>query len=410
MVAAHLPLVPISASELAQVRATAAAGAAFPFEYPRVRDAAGASVPVYFRNYTIHAPGGVPYPAYVAVISAGQLGQYYVVQGMTWTTAPQFSSPDQTVPVGGRTYDLYYEASNLKMVAWYEHGAVYWIRNSLTNAIGNGELLAIAEQTLPVGAATAAAPGQARLRAAAIPVRPTTTTTTSAAQTAGSLGGLLVLVAVPLLAIGLFKRRRDLAELRGHLGTAINGEARLDAFADAQGLPLVSVPAARAAARATGAPRQPAGRHAERRRGRGLVIAGGLVLAVAIGVGVFLVQRGGGTHAAKPFAAHQHPAQTAAAVSGPPTVPVAVLNAGTTPGAAGNLAQQLRTEGITIGTIGNLSESVSARLEIAYAPGAQLQAQRLAKILSAHSPAVGPMDSATQAAAGSGAQLAVVIG
>ncbi len=410
-VASHLPLVPVSASELGQARA-AAAGVPFPYEYPRVRDAAGSADPVFFRNYEIHAPNHQPYPAYVAVVSAGQLGQYYDVQGMTWTTAPQFASPDQTVHVGGRTYSLYYEASNLKMVAWYEHGAVYWIRNSLTNTISNGELLAIAGQTFPV-ASVPSRVQRTRPGAAAIPLRPSTpAATTSTAETIGLIGGLLTLVAVPLLAIPLFRRQRELAELRGHLTIAVSGEARLDAAANAWGLPLVSVPAARAAARQAAGPGLHEGPHsAGRSRGgrrRGPLVAVGLGVIVAIAAGVFLLERGG---SAKPATAHQvGRTSVTGTVSGPPTVPVAVLNATATPGAATTLARQLRAQGIRIGTVGNLSESVTGSLEIAYAPGAQAQAERLARMFPKSSPSVAPMDSATLAAAGTGAQLAVVIG
>jgi polyisoprenyl-teichoic acid--peptidoglycan teichoic acid transferase len=422
--AAHLPLVGVGQSELAQARSYAA-GMPFPYEYPRVRDAGGGGVPVYFRDYMIHAENGSPYPAYVAAVPAGQLGQYYDVQGMTWLTAPQFADPDQTVKVAGRTYSLYYEGSNLKMVAWYERGAVYWIRNSLTDAIGNGELLAIAEQMYPLaGVAPASAPtGQARLKDAAIPQRTAATETSSVGQTLGLLGGLLALVALPVIAVLMYKRRRELVEVRGHLGAATSGEDRLDAAANACGLPLVSVPAARAAARtATGPRARPEdvadaveagpGSSPDHRR-RAPLLAGVFAAVVAIVAGVYALEQGGG--GAKHVAIRHHvahPTVTAASVvpAGPLTGSVAVLNAGTTPGAAATMAQQLHAQGITIGTIGNLSESVSSSLEIAYAPGQQTQAERLARMLASKSPAVAPMDSATQAAAGAGTQLAVVIG
>ena len=45
------------------------------------------------------------------------------------------------------------------MVAWCEHRAVYWVHNTLLDSVGNGELLAIAEQTQPV---TAVGTGAAR--------------------------------------------------------------------------------------------------------------------------------------------------------------------------------------------------------------------------------------------------------
>ena len=51
-------------------------------------------------------PAGKAYPIYVEVFSNGQLGQFYDVQGTTWTDAPLFANPNQTIRVGNRTYDL----------------------------------------------------------------------------------------------------------------------------------------------------------------------------------------------------------------------------------------------------------------------------------------------------------------
>ena len=134
----------------------------------------------------------------MAVFSTGLLGQYYDVQGMTWTAAPMFANPDQTVTVGRRTYSLFYSGQHLMVVAWFEHGAVYWVHNSLTDAIGNGELLAIAEQTEPIGIpGTPGSPiGTNGARAAASRRRPQATgnaRTRRPFQTIGSIGGLLTL-------------------------------------------------------------------------------------------------------------------------------------------------------------------------------------------------------------------------
>jgi hypothetical protein len=92
-----------------------------------------------------------------------------------------------------------------------------------------------------------------------------------------------------------------------------------------------------------------------------------------------------------------------------PTVPVAVLNASTTQGAAGGLAQQLHSRGVKIAGVGNVVESRSSGLWILYAPGARPQATRLAGLLSARSPTIAPADSAAQAAAGTSAKVIVVI-
>ncbi len=233
--AKKLPLVAATSDGLTDAGATARL-LPFPLEYPRVQDAGGTVVPVSVRNYLIHGTNRDTYPAYVAVFSTGLLGQYYDVQGMTWTAAPMFSNPDQTVTVGPRTYSLFYSGQHLMVVAWFEHGAVYWIHNTLTDAIGNGELLAIAEQTEPIGIpGTPGSPigtnGHVRLRAVVVPKRPGTVANASTIQTIGSIGGLLTLVAVPLLCIGLLRRRRELSAIRGELYTTLTRESQLRASA-----------------------------------------------------------------------------------------------------------------------------------------------------------------------------------
>jgi polyisoprenyl-teichoic acid--peptidoglycan teichoic acid transferase len=242
-VAAKLPLVPITGAGLDPVRA-AAASLPFALEYPRVQDAGGSFESVTHRNYLIHTPDGSAYPAYVAVFSAGQLGQYYDVQGTTWTGAPMFANPDQTVTVGSRTYSLYYSGAHVMLVAWFEHGAVYWVHNSLTDSVLNGELLAIAEQTAPVGTpghsgspvGGTSAPGHARLRDVVVPTRiGAAATKTTLAETIGSIGGLLTLIAVPLLCFALLRRRRELSALRSELHTTLTRESQLRSRLQARG-------------------------------------------------------------------------------------------------------------------------------------------------------------------------------
>jgi hypothetical protein len=200
-----------------------------------VQDAGGSGLPVSLRDYLIHAPDGTAYPAYVAVFSAGLLGQYYDVQGMTWLGAPMFTNPDQTVAVAGRTYSLFYSGQHLSIVAWYAHKAVYWVHNSLTDAVGNGELLAIAEQTRPIG--VPGTPGQpvsgtgprarALLNPAVVPTRIAPVPKTTTVETIGAIGALVTLLAVPLLCAVLFLRRRRLAELRAELDALISLESQL---------------------------------------------------------------------------------------------------------------------------------------------------------------------------------------
>jgi LCP family protein required for cell wall assembly len=411
---AQLPLVPTPPSYLGQARA-AATQLAFPLEFPRVLDRGGSGVPPSLRTYLIHAPGGSAYPAYVAVFYGGSLGQYYDVQGTTWTTAPQFDSPDQTVRVGGRKYLLYYEGSNLKMVAWYEHGAVYWVRNTLTDSIQNGELLAMAEQTQPFTTA-AAGPGHARviLKAAGVPTKPAKTATLSTRETIGSIAGVVTLIALPLLALLAILRIRELRKPRSQLVSGQQLGSRLPSF-DAPITAPRPVPAtgiqpslagAMAARPGTYAPPRWSEDRRTYRRSRvrtpaGILLAL-LVLAAVVAGAILLLTRGGHTGAS----AQLRPVKAAPLL---PTVPVAVLNATPTAGAAHQIAVQLQGDKVSVSTVANVVNNRPPGVEILYAPNELVQAERVAKLLSARSPTVSPIDPVSAAAAGSGAQLVVEI-
>ena len=258
---AGLPLTPTLASNVAAEKA-ATADIPFTAEFPKVQDLAGSGAytvapqcttlaQACVRDYLIHAPGGKAYPIYVEVFSNGQLGQFYDVQGTTWTNAPLFADPNQTIRVGKRTYDLYYDGTQLATVAWHEYGAWYWVHNTLTDTLGNGELLAIAEQTDPLTRVTGAgAGGRVGERTRAHPnlapvVVPTPTITplrTSTVETVGSIGGVLALLALPLLTVGLVRRRRQHRRLRAELLDLENRRAPLLAAAEAMRTTLV-VPA-----------------------------------------------------------------------------------------------------------------------------------------------------------------------
>jgi polyisoprenyl-teichoic acid--peptidoglycan teichoic acid transferase len=263
---AGLPLTPTLESNVAAEK-TATAGIPFTAEFPKVQDLAGSGayavspqcttqVQACIRDYLIHAPGGKAYPIYVEVFSNGQLGQFYDVQGTTWTDAPLFANPNQTLRAGKRIYELYYDGTSLQMVAWHEYGAWYWVHNTLTDSIGSGELLAIAEQTEPLTPVTGAgARGRASDRARArpdlapvvVPTRTVARVATTTVETVGSIGGLVALLALPLLTVGLLHRRRQRRRLRAELLDLENRQARL----------LASVEATRAAGVALARPSPP---------------------------------------------------------------------------------------------------------------------------------------------------------
>jgi LytR cell envelope-related transcriptional attenuator/LytR_cpsA_psr family len=411
-VAAKLPLVPVASAGLTQARASARR-LPFPLEYPRVQDAGGSSLPVGLRDYQIRGSDGGRYPAYVAVFSAGLLGQYYDVQGMTWTGAPMFANPDQTVAVAGRTYSLFYSGQHLMVVAWHAHGAVYWVHNTLMDAVGNGELLAIAEQTASIGTPgrpgspigrNGAGGGHTRLKAVVVPTRTgPAATSMSPAATVGSIGGLVTLIAVPVLSIALLRRRRGLSQLRTQLFVTMQRAAELSALSGA------SPVSAGAPAPATYTKHRSSRFRAPSLRGlgwRGLgAVLAILVVAGVVGIGALVLK--GSSHGLPSESAGR---QESSARAGLPDVPVAVLNATSTSGAAGGLAQRLRAQGVRIAAIGNVAEAIRPGLSILYSPGTRAQAVRLARLLPAPAPAVAPIDGVARAAAGKTARVVAVIG
>ncbi len=425
----QLPLTPVPSSAEGQARA-AALGLAFPLEYPQVEDRSGSWVAPTLRVYQIQGPDRSLYPAYVEVFKAGQLGQYYDVQGMTWTTAPQFDSPDQTVQAGSRTYRLYYDGSNLRMVAWYEHGAVYWVRNSLTDALPNGEMLAIAEQTIPFAGvhATPTQPRVIHLSDAGVPTRVVHKAPLTLKEKVGGISALVTLVALPLLA---FLGLRRIIQVRGTRRYVRSGGEQGHRPLGPRGLrgtPLVANPAGRVGSRGFGGPalagavsgangaagaNGASGRWIGRPqiyrdspvRGRGAIVAGAVVLALVAG----------GAAAAVLLTRHQHAAPVVHRVKRPvvpalPTAPVVVLNATQTAGAAHRMAVLLQAHRVKVTGVGNLSQqTLPPGNEIQYAPGERAQALLLAHLVGAAANAVAPIDPVVAAAAGSNPQLVLVI-
>jgi LCP family protein required for cell wall assembly len=134
----NVPLSPATANEVAQQHGLAAT-VPFKVYYP-VKRVTTAGAPLdETRFYKLNG-----HPAYVVVVAEGGLGQYYDLEGTTWQHAPILRSPDQTVQVAGRTMQLYFEGQRLRMVAWHDGPAVYWLVNTLSNVLSNRQMLAIA--------------------------------------------------------------------------------------------------------------------------------------------------------------------------------------------------------------------------------------------------------------------------
>jgi LCP family protein required for cell wall assembly len=220
-----ISLTPTSGEALARAR-SASPQLPFALEYPRARDAYAGAEPDMLRVYDVHDQQGRLHPIYAIVIDRGGLGEYYDVQGTTWTDPPLLNEPSQTVQIGSRRYDLYYAAEQIRTIAWHEGGAAYWIQNTLTNSVQPREMLAMAEQTLPVislapTSVRAASPSPSSVK---LPPR-ATAVTSSTAKLAAALG-LLGLLAVAGLTVFVIWRQRELIRLREQVAQTLALEAQ----------------------------------------------------------------------------------------------------------------------------------------------------------------------------------------
>jgi LCP family protein required for cell wall assembly len=104
----------------------------------------------YPRGYLIHDESGQPHVAYrmTLVVNSVQ-GQYYGIQGMAWRNPPILSKPTSTRFADGKQLLLYANGGKLSVVAWRTAQGVYWVSNTLTDTIGNAQMVAIAASLKP---------------------------------------------------------------------------------------------------------------------------------------------------------------------------------------------------------------------------------------------------------------------
>jgi polyisoprenyl-teichoic acid--peptidoglycan teichoic acid transferase len=121
-------------------------GKVFPVWYPtkRVRGSLLIGPPTV---YKITTRSGRRYAAYRMVLKTGYVGKYYGLQGTTYTDAPILDKPSETRTIHRRKFDLYFDGTRLRLVAWKTGDAVYWISNTLLLSLSNKQMLAIAAST-----------------------------------------------------------------------------------------------------------------------------------------------------------------------------------------------------------------------------------------------------------------------
>jgi hypothetical protein len=116
-----------------------------PVFFPARRVTSAAAPPDDMRSYFLPDRSHHEHYAYVDVVGLGEIGQYYDLEGTDWTTPPILQNPNQTIVLGGRKFKLFFEGQRLRIVAWRQGPAVYWVINTLQSLLTNHQMLAIAQ-------------------------------------------------------------------------------------------------------------------------------------------------------------------------------------------------------------------------------------------------------------------------
>ena len=123
----------------------------FPVYYPKLLAARGNYRTPDNRAYNIYDRGHHKYRAYRIVAFAGDIGQYYGVEGMTWSSPPLLDNPSETRTLNGRKFELFFDGGRLRLVAYRTKKAVYWVSNTLLQTLTNQQMLALAQSLTRVG-------------------------------------------------------------------------------------------------------------------------------------------------------------------------------------------------------------------------------------------------------------------
>jgi polyisoprenyl-teichoic acid--peptidoglycan teichoic acid transferase len=115
-----------------------------PFYFPTKRMTGSVYSGTEPRIYSLRDERGKKREAYRLVLSTRRVGEYYGVQGLAWKAPPILDDPDRTIRRGNRKFRLYYDGKRLRLVAWRTKRGVYWISNTLTQTIGEDQMIAIA--------------------------------------------------------------------------------------------------------------------------------------------------------------------------------------------------------------------------------------------------------------------------
>ena len=122
-----------------------------PVYFPKARLGGGGYVKDSPRSYEIFDRNKNRYRAYRIVLSQGEDGQYYGVQGTTWKAPPILDNPTDEVRMRKRTYQRYFDGRRIRLIAWKTPKAVYWVSNTLSRRLTNKQMMDIARSLQRIG-------------------------------------------------------------------------------------------------------------------------------------------------------------------------------------------------------------------------------------------------------------------
>ena len=144
---ASIGLYPTSSGD---VSAAVNAGTSLPFRmlYPTLQTGPGVQIEVH--DLTVRDQQNKLHHSYVAVFQQNGLGGYYDVEGTDWDNPPIIANPSRVATFGGRHYIFIDDGNHIHLIAWHEHGALYWVNNTLLEDLTNAQMLGIAESVQPL--------------------------------------------------------------------------------------------------------------------------------------------------------------------------------------------------------------------------------------------------------------------
>jgi hypothetical protein len=129
------------------VATTIAPKTRFPILYPKAMERQSRYDAVSSRPYDIASSDGKTYPwqAYRIVVTENAgIGQNYGVEGTTWRDPPILDLADDQERLGGRTFLVQYDGKQIRRLMLRTPSGTYWVSNTLSNALSNAEMRAIA--------------------------------------------------------------------------------------------------------------------------------------------------------------------------------------------------------------------------------------------------------------------------